>query len=85
MPDERTTKLPIVQNVKLIHSTTGILTIGMLDSLHEAIQPVKVADYIDRQFEFLRSDVRLKDEMLEALDDDPAQWYIEHLKKLAGH
>ena len=85
MPEERQRKLPAVQNVKNIHLHTGILTLSMIETLQNAIKPVKVADYINRQFEFLWQDVKLKNEMLEALDDDPVHWQIDYMKRLSGH
>jgi hypothetical protein len=85
MPDERDIKLPMVQSVKNIHVYTGILTLEMLETLQNAIKPVKVAEYINQQFEFLWKDVKFKNEMLEALDDDPVKWQLEYMKRLAGH
>jgi hypothetical protein len=83
LPGERERKVPLVQHVKKIHLTTGILTLAMLEMLYRAIQPVKIPDYVDRLFALLRNDVRYKAEMIEGLED-PWEWYNKHMDKLLG-
>jgi len=85
LPEERQRKLPLIESYKTFHLATGIMTVDMVATLHSALLPVKGADYVDDIFRRLRQDVRYKDEMIEALDDDPFEWYMKHMDKLTRH
>jgi hypothetical protein len=71
---------PAIDGVLIVYDATGVLTVGMLDSLERSLLPVPIAENVTRPMRSLREDVELRNKLLEAWDD-PVAWHRAEMKK----